>query len=267
MLYHLSSLDGGIIKAKVFFVAPMSISRSSPSEPPLHLRISEQVKAWIESGTYQPGDRLPSESQLMTEFGVSRITIRRAFSNLTQQGLVLSQHGKGVFVKEQRRAIYSLSSPFVWFDEDMVRQGLTNDIQTIVFKSVSPPPQVREKLSLPRAVKKVYLQKKFFLVDETAVALDVTYIVPDLGQAFAAELKQRMSFPVLEEQGVSIDRIEAILLSRPVDSETAEILSLAIGSPILVYDYTAYTQNDRPILCGETLSSGDRLAYSITLRK
>jgi GntR family transcriptional regulator len=245
----------------------MSILRSSPSEPPLHLKISEQIKAWIKSGKYQPGDRLPSESQLMTEFGVSRITIRRAFSNLVQQGLVLSQHGKGVFVKEQRRAIYSLSSPFVWFNEDMVRQGLTNDIKTIVFRSVSPPPQVREKLSLSAAVKKVYLQKKFFLVDDTAVALDVTYIVPDLGQAFAAELKQRMSFPVLEEQGVSIDRIEAILLSRPVDSETAETLGLAIGSPILVYDYTAYTLNDRPILCGETLSSGDRLAYSITLRK
>jgi GntR family transcriptional regulator len=242
-------------------------SRSPHSESPLHLTISEEIKAWIEAGRYQPGDRLPSESQLMAQFAVSRITIRRAFSNLMQQGLVVAQHGKGVFVKEQRRAVYSLSSPFVWFNEDMGRQGLTNAIKTIVFKAVTPPEFVRQKLGLPAAVKKVYLQKKFFLVDGTAVALDVTYMVPDLGKAFAAELKQCMSFPVLEEQGVSIDRIEAILLSRPVDSETAESLNLAIGSPILVYEYTAYTQNDRPIICGETLSSGDRLAYSVTLKK
>jgi GntR family transcriptional regulator len=251
----------------LFFALPMSNSRSPQFDRPLHLSISEQIKAWIEAGKYQSGDRLPSESQLMGQFAVSRITIRRALSNLTQQGLVMSQHGKGVFVKEQRRAIYSLSSPFVWFNEDMVRQGLSNAIKTLVFKAVTPPAWVRKKLHLSLDVKKVYLQKKFFLIDNTAAALDITYIVPDLGKTFATELKQRMSFPVLEEKGISIDRIEAILLSRQADSETADALGLALGSPILVCDHTAYTDHDRPILCGETLSSGDRLAYSVTLKK
>jgi GntR family transcriptional regulator len=243
------------------------MSSSRQSNPPLHLSISEQIVAWIESGKYQPGDRLPSESQLLEQFAVSRITIRRALSNLAQQGLVFSQHGKGVFVKEQRRAIYSLSSPFVWLNEDIVRQGLKYGIKTIVFKAVTPDGVVREKLNLSSDVTQVYLQKKFVLIDDKAAALDITYIVPDLGKVFAAELKQRMTFPVLEEQGVSIDRIEAILSSCQADREMAEMLGLALGSPLLVYEHTAYTCHDRPILYGETLSSGDRLAYSITLRK
>jgi GntR family transcriptional regulator len=240
---------------------------SVPSrQSPLHLSISEQICDWIQSGKYQPGDRLPSESQLMTLFKVSRITIRRALANLSQQGLVQSQHGKGVFITNHQRAIYSLSSPFVLFNEAMVRQGLTNRVKTLVFRVVKPSETVRQKLALPPDINRVYLQKKFFLIDQVAAALDVTYIVPDLGQAFAAELKRNMTFPVLEQHGIPLDRIEAILSSRQADAETAAALGLSLGSPLLVYEHTAYT-SDRPILCGETLSSGDRLSYAITLKK
>jgi GntR family transcriptional regulator len=67
-----------------------------------------------------------------------------------------------------------------------------------------------------------------------------------------------MSFPTLERNGISIDRIDAILLSHQADPDTAAALGVSLGSPILVYEHTAYTSHDRPILCGETLSSGDR---------
>jgi GntR family transcriptional regulator len=240
---------------------------SRQSSSPLHLSISAQLSGWIQSGQYLPGDRLPSESQLMEIFAVSRITVRRALANLSQMGLVQSQHGKGVFVANRQRAIYSLSSPFVLFDEAMVRQGLTNMVKTLVFKAVKPTEAVRQKLALSSDISQVYLQKKYFLIDQVIAALDVTYIVPELGKAYAKELKQNMTFPVLEQHSISIDRIEAILSSRQADAETATALDLTLGSPLLVYEHTAYSDNNRPILCGETLSSGDRLAYAITLKK
>jgi GntR family transcriptional regulator len=242
------------------------MASSRQSTPPLHRTISAQIRAWIAAGKYQPGDRLPSEAQLMTQFAVSRITIRRALANLVQQGLAQSQHGKGVFITERQRAIYSLSSPFVLFDQAMVQQGLSNAVKTLVFKAVKPPAPVRQTLALGPEIARVYLQKKFLLIDQVAAALDVTYIVPDLGQALASELKRSMTFPVLEQHGISLDRIEAILSCRQADDDTATALGLAIGSPILVYEHTAYTRNNRPILCGETLSSGDRLAYAIALQ-
>jgi GntR family transcriptional regulator len=144
---------------------------------------------------------------------------------------------------------------------------LTNTVKTLVFKAVKPTDAVRKTLALPPDITIVYLQKKFFIIDQVAAALDITYIVPDLGETFAAELKQNMTFPVLEQHGISIDRIEAIVSSRQADPDTAAALGLSLGSPLLVYDHTAYIDRDRPILCGETLSSGDRLSYSITLKK
>ena len=132
---------------------------SDQNQIPLHLCISEKLREGIVSGQYLPGEQLPSEHQLMGQFGVSRITVRRALSNLAQQGLVVSRHGKGVFVKQQRKVTYSLSSPFVLFDEDMARQGVTNSIHNLMFEQVTAPDDVQKTLKLSAEKTKVYFKK------------------------------------------------------------------------------------------------------------
>lgn len=239
---------------------------SDRASSPLHLAISEQIRLWLESGQYRPGDRLPSEHQLMAQFNVSRITIRRAISNLMQQGLVVSQRGKGVFVKEQRKVIYSLSSPFMVFDAAMRQQGLTTTIKTLMFELISTPEFVCQKLNLTLETE-VYLQKKVMVISGTSAVLDVSYLIADLGKAFASELMQNMTFAVLENHQVTVDRVEAVLSSRLADAETSQLLNLPLGSPLLVYEHTAYTTGDRAILYGETLSSAESLSYSVTLKR
>ena len=83
------------------------------SSVPLHISISEKLRHQIDSGVYMPGEKLPSEHQMMNAFGVSRITVRQAIANLVSQGLVQTQQGKGAFVTPQRKVAYSLSSPLV----------------------------------------------------------------------------------------------------------------------------------------------------------
>lgn len=234
---------------------------------PLHLIISEKLREGIINSQYLPGEQLPSEHKLMEQFGVSRITVRRAVSNLAHQGLVVSHHGKGVFVKEQRKVTYSLSNPLVLFDEDMARQGVTNSIKNLVFESVTAPDDVQKILNLPVNKPDVYLQKKLMLLDQVPVAVDATYILPALGKAFIKDLKCRMTFPILEENGVLIERVEATIASTQADYETSEYLNVSIGSPLLVYSYTAYTTNNKSVVCGEALSRGDRLCYSVVLTK
>lgn len=239
---------------------------SSNRNLPLHLSISEELRKWIVSGQYLPGDQLPSEHKLMEHFGVSRITIRRALANLSHQGLIFSHHGKGVFVKAQTKVTYSLANPLVLFDADMARQGVKNSITNLVFESVTPPENVKKLLNSPQQ-DEVYFQKKLLLLDGVPVAVDSTYILADLGKALAAELQCRMTFAILEQNGVIIERIEANLASTQADYETSKYLDVALGSPLLVYSYTAYTAERQPVVCGEALSRGDRLSYSVVLTK
>jgi GntR family transcriptional regulator len=240
-------------------------SQPNRSPIPLHLKISETIREWICVGQYLPGERLPSEYQLMEQFDVSRITVRRALSNLVHQGLIVSRHGKGAFVKEQQRVVYSLSSPFILFDEDMARQGLKNSIKNLVFQPVQASERVRQVFDLCDRNSLVYWQKKLFSIEDVAVAMDVTYILSELGKEYASELKQKMTFSVLEQHGIPIERLDTTIYCRQADYETSQYLELTLGSPLLVYSYTAYTTYNKPIVYGKTLSCGDRLCYSVTL--
>jgi len=69
---------------------------------PIYRQIAYQVIGEIQSGGYQPGDRLPSENQLAAQYGVHRLTIRQALTFVVEQGLAFRHQGKGTFVTEPR---------------------------------------------------------------------------------------------------------------------------------------------------------------------
>jgi GntR family transcriptional regulator len=243
---------------------------------PLHLVISEKLRSQILGGEFVAGEQLPSEHQLMQRFDVSRITVRRAIANLANQGLVLSQRGKGVFVKERRKVTRSLANPLTFFDEDMARQNASVSIHSLSFEQGQASTEVAENLNLaPEAP--VYCQKKLILVDQVPVALDVTYILYDLGKTFFAELQTGLIYPTLDKNGVLIERVEVLMECTHADPIMSEHLETTLGAPLLVNRYIAYTHDSqgvdnlfngsKPVICGETLSRADRLCYSVILRK
>ncbi|MGC1527530.1 MAG: GntR family transcriptional regulator [Phormidesmis sp.] len=251
---------------------------------PLHASISEKLRQQIEVGQYLPGEKLPSEHQLMQTFGVSRITVRRAVTNLVNQGLVRSQQGKGVFVTQQVKMTYSLSSPLVFLEQDIASKGSRLSMDNLMFKKVRPPEAVQTALRLSQDAAEpstgsaagsfnsgnggqpaAYLQKKLLRMDGAVGAVDVTYILPELGQTLGAQLKRRMTFPVLEESGIVIERIDAVIECTRADYEMSDHLEVPLGHPLIVYRYIAYTQHQKPVLHGETFSRADRFCYSLTI--
>jgi GntR family transcriptional regulator len=237
------------------------------SNLPLHLAISEKLRDQILSDEYAPGEQLPSEHQLMLQFNVSRITVRRAIANLANQGLVISHRGKGVFVKDRKKVTRSLSNPLIFFDEDMARQGSTASIHSLSFDTVVPSPKVCKQLQLEEGTPQVYCQKKVILTDQNPVAVDITYIPFELGKTFATELQSSLIYPTLDSNGVAIERVATIIECTHATHEVSEYLDIPLGAPLLVNRYVAYTTGDKPVICGETLSRADTLCYSVTLTK
>jgi GntR family transcriptional regulator len=231
---------------------------------PLHLHISEKLYQRIVSGDYLPGEKLPSERELIKEFQVSRITIRKAIANLIHQGLVITYQGKGVFVTEKRQVTYTLSNPLTFLAEDLARQGIELSVQNITFEPVTAPTEVQSILQLSSTNPTAYLQKKLLSIDTIAGCVDITYILPDIGEKLAAELSHNMTFPVLEKNNLTIERVDAIIECTNANLELSEYLEVPLGHPLLVYRHTAYTTNNRPLLCGKSISRGDRFCYFIS---
>src|ERR1700748_2463304 len=91
------------------------------AEAPLYGKVEEVLASEIARGDLQPGDRLPSEDELLIRFGVSCITVRRAIQNLIQRGVVEIRRGHGTFVLAPR--ISQELPKLTGFVEDMGTHG------------------------------------------------------------------------------------------------------------------------------------------------
>jgi len=231
---------------------------------PLHVSISEKLRQQIDQGEYQPGEKLPSEHQLMDLFAVSRITVRQAIANLISQGLVQSQQGKGVFVTPQQKVSYSLSSPLIFLEDDLAKKGVTLTLENLTLKIMQPPMSVAAVLKLKKK-QTVVFQEKLLKMDDAAGALDITHLVSDVGDDLANELAHKMTFPLLQERGIPIEKIDAVIECTHANYTQSNYLEVPLGHPLIVYRYTTYSRK-KPILHGATISRADRFCYSLTIQ-
>ena len=68
----------------------------------LYEQVKDHIARKIQEGAWRAGDRLPSESELVTQFGISRMTVNRALRELVEQGRIVRMAGVGSFVAEEK---------------------------------------------------------------------------------------------------------------------------------------------------------------------
>ena len=75
----------------------------------MYLQICEQIRRRIAAGDWAPGKELPSIRSLAADLSVSVITVKRAYLDLENEGLIVTRHGKGSFVAETRGLVHELN--------------------------------------------------------------------------------------------------------------------------------------------------------------
>ncbi|MBS4197152.1 FadR/GntR family transcriptional regulator [Lederbergia citri] len=80
--------------------------------------VSARIKSYISENKCQPGDRLPTEKEIIEMLGVSRTIVREALKTLQSQGIIEIKQGLGIFVKEIKiQSIFRNISPFLTIDK------------------------------------------------------------------------------------------------------------------------------------------------------
>ena len=80
----------------------MHRTRSQTAPAPFYEKVKMEISEKISSGIWQPHDRIPSEAELVEQYGFSRMTINRALRELTDEGLLVRLQGVGTFVAEPK---------------------------------------------------------------------------------------------------------------------------------------------------------------------
>lgn len=208
------------------------------SSTPLYQQIAEILAIGIRSGRYQPGDKLPSEHELCREYSVSRMTVRLALSQLIQQGLVQSFHGKGTFVKEP--ILRYDTRKIVGFSETLRRRGLQG-------KTIIESCGEAEEASFEG---KCYNLNLLGFAEGKPFVLYRSYLKPELGLQMkaAAELTVRegkafSSYELYRYLDKKPARVEQEIMAANADAALAAVMHIPKGKAVLVVLSYYYDEN------------------------
>src|ERR1700741_4534568 len=151
---------------------------------PLYDRVYRVIADAIERGDLAPGDRIPAERALCEQLGVSRVTVRRAFRRLAEDGLIVSGVGRGSFVSQGAPVGEPPNEPRS-FSEMARAQGF--EPSSRLLSAGSRPAGIEEAEAfgiVPGAA--VFELRRLRYLDGVAIALDVSRVPLSLAPELAA---------------------------------------------------------------------------------
>lgn len=241
-----------------------NIDRASPL--PYYVQLKTALAEAIESGRWLPGDRIPSEPELCTMFGVSRTVVRQALKDMTYQGLVVREKGKGTFVAEPKISSGSLVHSLVGFYEDMAERGQA-PVTRVLEQAIEPAgAKLATALRLEATTPVIKLVRLRFVQDEPIV-LVTSYLPYDLcPELVNADLSEQSLYAFLKSAyGLSVAsgrrRIESVAASEA----EARLLEIEEGAPLLKLDSVSYLQDGTPLEYFHGAFRGDRSRFEVEI--
>jgi GntR family transcriptional regulator len=232
--------------------------------------IAEAIRSQIESGELPPGAQLPSERDLASTYGTARNTAREAVRILSDAGLVISEQGKGSFVRPQITLIrlgndrYSPKyrdtglSPFLL---ECAKQGKTGRFEVLSIDRVQPPPDVAERLAVSARAKSVLRRENVFYADDDPVNRVTTYVPWSIAKGtglLREEIPHQFGIHgILEDQGHVMARIREEVSARMPKPEETRLLHLRPGVPVLDVWHTSIDEKGEPYELTRFVMRGD----------
>ena len=248
-------------------VGPGFDLRNSPgaarSGEPLYRKIRAALKDRILAGEFAPGEQLPSESQLMRIFDVSRVTVRQALHQLQKERLVVSRQGKGYFIA-RAKAVQDLGR-LQGLGEAVADVGFSAHSEVLGITTTEADPRVATALALDPGATVTCLRRVRY-INNQPVSLDISYFPPDIGRLLGdADLEHTDVFVLLEERcGVSLGMADLKIEADLADEGLAALLETEIGRPILRIERLTEDETGRPIDFEYLHGRGD--AYQFRIR-
>ena len=227
--------------------------------PPKYAQVVAEIKRRIEEGDYPPGSLLPSEHQLVQDFGVSRPTIVKALSALRQENWIETQQGRGSFVRGRpalaqaertRPAQNVLELPEAQLEGDLVQAGVK-----------LAPPHVAALLGLETGAK-AFLRQRVLSEDDEPVELASAWLPLEMasGTDLASPnlLDESIRHHLQARKRVRFDHaVERISARRPTGEEAA-LLHVSPDVPVLNVIVTVYDAAVQPLQVMDLVLPGDR---------
>ncbi|GCF07623.1 GntR family transcriptional regulator [Dictyobacter arantiisoli] len=241
------------------------LERSNPL--PLYYQLKEVLKQQIRAGHLAPHTAIPSEPELVTQYHVSRATVRQALTELVHEGLLYRQHGRGTFVCEprvQQQTISELTS----FSEELRRRGQRPGGMLFVSELVRGSQTVREQLRLTDDEQVIRLER-LRTADDIPVSYEVNYLpYPRATGVYqrAKETADGSLYGLMASEGLQPYIAEQALKASVASARESELLRVDQDASGLRLFSTAFDETGAPIEYTEAFFPASLYEFRLTLR-
>lgn len=240
------------------------VDRASPT--PAYQQIATSIINRISDKEWLVGDKLPSECDLATSYGVSRVTLRQALAQLEAEGIIEKFRGKGVYVtRNPKHVVQNLEFPSV----DMLHDAPVLESQILsITQGMAPNYDVIHHLNASEHESFTHLQR-LFLHNGKPIGLNNvwfrTKVVPDL--ASRPFIDGRLSKTMRHRYGLDIVTIENDIECVRLDAVSAELLDASYDSLALKINSQYLLEDETPVQYSSTLWLADHTQFHYTAKQ
>jgi len=218
----------------------------------------------IANGDLRPGQRLPAEPVLAADYGVSRVTVRRALARLAADGALERRPGVGNFVRQAAGTPVSAVDIADVF-ANLREMGRSTDVRLLAFGYLPAPPGVSEQLGLGPAAR-VQRSVRVRSINGAPFSYLTTHVPEQIGRTYSeADLASVALLTLLERSGLVLAGARQTIGVSIAGPDVARALELDIGAPLLSLTRVVFSLDGRGIEHLHGLYRPDRFTFKIDL--
>lgn len=232
----------------------------------IYLVLREQ----LQEGRFADG--MPAEVVLAQQFGVGRVTVRRALEQLVTEGLIVRVAGRGTWPTPP--AVQGPTGPagsvaparstrLTGLMENIVSVSRGTTVKVLDWRTVEASAAIAQALQVPLGskVRKAVRRRSS---EEGPMSYITTYVPEHLASGIGRrELTTKPFLQLLEEAGVELGRAQQTVSARQADAVVAAELGVPIGTALLAVRRLVYDAHDKPVQWLHGLYRPDRYEYQM----
>ncbi|WP_202710393.1 GntR family transcriptional regulator [Sporosalibacterium faouarense] len=240
------------------------INKQSPL--PRYYQLKEIIRDMIENEVLKPGDLVPTERELCKYHEISRMTARKAITELVHEGMLFREQGKGTFVAKPK--VKQNVSELIGFTEEMEKRGLRVETKLLNFSIKQATKKLINQLQIESS-DRVFEIFRLRVVEGEPYALEKAWIPEKYAKGFSEdELRGNSLYHVLEEKyGLELSHGKQTLEPIILTAYESNLLGVPEDMLGLLFERRAFTNDNTPIEFTKSVYRSDRYKFEITLNR
>lgn len=238
-------------------MTPLAVVLDRRSAVPLYFQIHQHLLGQIQKRRLKPGQLIPSEQEISSHLGVSRMTARQAVKSLCDAGVAYSRRGLGTFVcaaKQEKTATELLS-----FTQEIKARGSRPTSRVLSFEQTAAENEAALALH-QRPGEKVLRLVRVRLADSHPMGVETSILPFKLFPGLLNEFDPQTSLyqTLAKRYGIRMAAADEAVEAGLADAEAARLLQINKGSPVFLLTRVSYAESGQPVEYVRSVYRGDR---------